>query len=350
MSVFTPASEVILRHEDIFLDKRVMFAGDVHDFLPAQLTAKAVRVHTAWYHHYLALRDKMSEGSVQFGLAAEADFVGDCDTLLYFWPKNKPEAQFQLANMLALMPIGSDIFVVGENRSGVRSAEQLLAPHCALAKIDSARRCGLYHGRLDSAPRFDLPSYWNEYRLDDLIVKTLPGVFSRDGLDSGSLLLLSTFNQPLVGEVADIGCGTGVLAAALAKHSPQCRLTLGDVHAPAVAASRATLEANGLTGEVLVSDVYSAMPGRFDLIISNPPFHDGMHTNLQAAENLIRGAKTHLRIGGELRIVANAFLPYPDLLDGIFGAHKVLAQNGRFKVFQAIHTVSRGKEKNGKRG
>ena len=52
-------------------------------------------------------------------------------------------------NLLSLLPVGSDIFVVGENRSGVRSAEQMLAEYAPLNKVDSARRCGLYHGRLE---------------------------------------------------------------------------------------------------------------------------------------------------------------------------------------------------------
>ncbi|WP_457292125.1 methyltransferase, partial [Pseudomonas azotoformans] len=74
---------------------------------------------------------------------------------------------------------------------------------------------------------------------------------------------------------------------------------------------------------------------RFDMIISNPPFHEGLQTSLHAAEQLIRGAAKHLNIGGHLRIVANAFLPYAALLDATFGSHEVLAQNGRFKVYQA---------------
>lgn len=77
------------------------------------------------------------------------DDVADCDTLIYYWPKNKPEAQFQLMNLLSLLPVGTDIFVVGENRSGVRSAEQMLADYAPLNKVDSARRCGLYFGRLE---------------------------------------------------------------------------------------------------------------------------------------------------------------------------------------------------------
>ena len=102
--------------------------------------------------------------------------------------------------------------------------------------------------------------------------------------------------------------------------------------------SRATLAANGIEGEVIVSNVYSDITGRFDMIISNPPFHDGMQTSLDAAQTLIRGAVRHLNSGGELRIVANAFLPYPDVLDETFGFHEVIAQTGRFKVYRAIMT------------
>ncbi|MEX9626382.1 methyltransferase, partial [Proteus mirabilis] len=32
---------------------------------------------------------------------------------------------------------------------------------------------------------------------------------------------------------------------------------------------------------------------------------------------------------------ANAFLPYQDILDHVFGSHEVLASTGKFKVYQA---------------
>lgn len=116
------------------------------------------------------------------------------------------------------------------------------------------------------------------------------------------------------------------------------RLTLCDVSAPAVEASRATLAANGIEGEVIASNVFSDITGRFDMIISNPPFHDGMETSLEAAQALIRGAVRHLNSGGELRIVANAFLAYPKVLDETFGFHEVIAQTGRFKVYRTVMT------------
>ncbi|EEE7083962.1 16S rRNA (guanine(1207)-N(2))-methyltransferase RsmC [Salmonella enterica subsp. enterica serovar Pensacola] len=337
MSAFTPASEVLLRHSDDFEQSRILFAGDLQDDLPARFECAASRAHTQQFHHWQALSRQMGE-NVRFSLVAQASDVADCDMLIYYWPKNKPEAQFQLMNILSLMPVGVDVFVVGENRSGVRSAEPMLADYAPLNKVDSARRCGLYHGRLEKQPQFSLESWWAEYNIDGLTIKTLPGVFSRDGLDVGSQLLLSTLTPHTKGKVLDVGCGAGVLSAALASHSPKVRLTLCDVSAPAVEASRATLAANGLEGEVFASNVFSEVKGRFDMIISNPPFHDGMQTSLDAAQTLIRGAVRHLNSGGELRIVANAFLPYPKILDETFGFHEVIAQTGRFKVYRTVMT------------
>ncbi|EIR1236475.1 16S rRNA (guanine(1207)-N(2))-methyltransferase RsmC [Salmonella enterica] len=337
MSAFTPASEVLLRHSDDFEQSRILFAGDLQDDLPARFEYAASRAYTQQFHHWQALSRQMGD-NVRFSLVAQASDVADCDTLIYYWPKNKPEAQFQLMNILSLMPVGSDVFVVGENRSGVRSAEPMLADYAPLNKVDSARRCGLYHGRLEKQPQFSLESWWAEYNIDGLTIKTLPGVFSRDGLDVGSQLLLSTLTPHTKGKVLDVGCGVGVLSAALASHSPKVRLTLCDVSAPAVEASRATLAANGLEGEVFASNVFSEVKGRFDMIISNPPFHDGMQTSLDAAQTLIRGAVRHLNSGGELRIVANAFLPYPKILDETFGFHEVIAQTGRFKVYRTVMT------------
>ncbi|ELY5889870.1 16S rRNA (guanine(1207)-N(2))-methyltransferase RsmC [Cronobacter sakazakii] len=335
MSGFSPASEVLLRHSDDFTESRVLFAGDMQDDLPARFDTAQSRAHTQQFHHWQVLSKPMGDNA-RYGLVADAEIVADSDTLIYYWPKNKPEAQFQLMNLLSLLPVGTDVFVVGENRSGVRSAEAMLEAYCPLNKVDSARRCGLYHGRLEKQPVFNADGWWGEYQVDDLTIKTLPGVFSRDGLDVGSDLLLSTLSPHTKGKVLDVGCGAGVLAAVLASHSPKVRLTLCDVSAPAVEASRATLAANGFEGEVVASNVFSEIKGRFDMIISNPPFHDGMETSFEAAQTLIRSAVRHLNIGGELRIVANAFLPYPNVLDETFGNHEVLAQTGRFKVYRAV--------------
>ena len=335
MSALSPASEVILRHVDQFEQSNVLFAGDLQDLLPGQFQAKQVKVHCSQYHHWLKLNQLLGEYA-EFSLLPSAAFTADCDTLVYYWPKSKQEALFQLESLLSVLPKGCNIFIVGENRSGVRSAEGIFESFGPINKVDSARRCSLYFAQLEQPVTFDLAEWWHNYPIEDLTIKTLPGVFSRDNLDMGSKLLLAVLaDANLKGDVLDIRCGAGVLSAVLKRWYPEINITLTDVNSAAIASSQATLVANGFAGQVFASDVFSEVKGRFNLIISNPPFHDGLQTNLQAAETLIRGARNHLQLGGYLCIVANAFLPYPDILDQTFGNHEVLAQNGRFKVYRA---------------
>lgn len=117
--------------------------------------------------------------------------------------------------------------------------------------------------------------------------------------------------------------------------NPNIKLTLCDTHAAAIRSSIETLKINGLTGHILPSDIYSTIEDSYDWIICNPPFHDGLKTDYTAAETIIKQAPNYLKPGGKFRMVANAFLPYPDWLDKAFGCHEILAQTGKFKIYQA---------------
>lgn len=214
--------------------------------------------------------------NVRFSLVVTADDVVDCDTLIYYWSKNKSEVQFQLMNLFFLLLVGIDIFVVGENRSGVRSVEQMLVDYASLNKVDSVRRCGFYFGRLEKQSVFDAEKFWGEYSVDGLTVKTLFGVFSRDGLDVGSQLLFSTLISYTKGKVLDVGCGAGVFLVVFARYSSKIRFILCDVFVSAVEVSRVIFAVNGVEGEVFVSNVFFEVKGRFDMIIFNSSFYDGM--------------------------------------------------------------------------
>jgi 16S rRNA (guanine1207-N2)-methyltransferase len=337
-SINTPASAILARHVDMFSERHILIAGDIQDDFPVNLTARQVNIHCHMYHHYRRLVN-LSKGNVEFSLVPSPELFNHIDTLIYYWPKTKLEAQFQLSALLSQLTLGADIFIVGENRSGVRSAENLLDSFGHINKIDSARRCSLYHFQAETQLAFNLDEWWQSYSLQNSIkVSTLPGVFSASHLDLGSELLLEALlaNPKLVkGHVLDLGCGAGVLSAAIGEKNPDLNLNLTDVNAAAIAASKATLIKNNLKGEVFASDVFSDVEGKYDLIISNPPFHDGKETNYFAAQTLISEAKKHLNPTGSLCIVANAFLPYAELLDKAFGHHQILLKTNKFKVYLA---------------
>jgi len=168
-----------------------------------------------------------------------------------------------------------------------------------------------------------------------LTVISLPGVFSHGRLDRGTALLLEHLDGLRGGQVLDFGCGAGVVGASLKRRYPQSQLTLLDVDAFAAASSRMTLEANGLEADVITGDGIDAAPLHLDAIVSNPPFHTGVHTNYQASENLLRKAAKHLRKGGELRIVANSFLRYQPLIEEHLGMCAVRAEGQGFRIYRA---------------
>lgn len=336
MSLFTAASEVILRHQAQLIDRHVLFAGELADDLPAKLKTASSHAFTQHYHYWQRLTRHMG-AAASYGFLADRERIHACDTLIYFWPKNKVEAQFHLAHLFSLLPIQTQVFIVGTNSSGVRSAPELLNSWLPLHKIDTARRSSLFAGELTQSLPFDVNEFKRHYQHEEITVCTLPGVFGSKGLDAGSALLLSTFTAPMQGSILDVGCGTGILAAMLAHRFPALQIALCDVHAAAVEASRDTFAINHLSGTIFSSNVFSDVNGRYNLIVSNPPFHEGVDTSQEAAKALIRAAPHHLQPGGELRVVGNAFLPYAQIFDETFGQHDVLAQNGRYKVYRAFH-------------
>ncbi len=96
-----------------------------------------------------------------------------------------------------------------------------------------------------------------------------------------------------------------------------------------------TLAANGLDGEVIAADGIDGAPRELAAIVSNPPFHQGVHTDYQASERLLQRAAEHLAPGGELRLVANSFLKYPPLIERHLGPCRTLAEGDGFRIYSA---------------
>lgn len=334
----SPASQILLRHKDFFREKHLLFSGDSQDTLSPLWQAKRVISHTTWYPHYQQLKEKLGERA-EFSALPRPEFIRKVDTLIYFWPKSKKEAAFQLSYLCSALPSDIDIFIVGENRSGVRSSEMLLPKPNTMQKIDTARRCSLYHFQNCTIPQFNLDEWWEEYRLGNTLrIMSLPGVFSASHLDEGTKLLLDVLQRlptPVSGDVLDMGSGAGVIGTFIGKNNADINLTLSDASASALLASKATLAANKVTGKIIASNIFSDITDKYDFILSNPPFHTGLYTSYGAAETLIREAKLHLKPGGYFCFVANRFLPYPEQLDAQFTHYQVVQQSSKFRVYLA---------------
>ena len=136
-------------------------------------------------------------------------------------------------------------------------------------------------------------------------VLTAPGVFSGDRLDPGTRVLLETVaDPPARGHLADVGCGWGPVALAMAAASPGATVWAADVNERAVDLTARNAAALGLTnvraleaGEALRR--LRADGVELDEIWSNPPIRIGK----AALHELLRSWLALLAPGGRAQLV-----------------------------------------------
>jgi 16S rRNA (guanine1207-N2)-methyltransferase len=161
--------------------------------------------------------------------------------------------------------------------------------------------------------------------------------FAGTKVDIGTRALLGVLPGALPDAVTavDLGCGTGVLAVALAAARPGLRVRASDQSAGAVASAAATVAANGLGDriEVVREDALAGVADAgVDLVVCNPPFHQGAVVHPEVAERLFASAARVLRPGGELWTVYNSHLAHRPTLARVVGPTRQVFRDRKFTV------------------
>ena len=159
------------------------------------------------------------------------------------------------------------------------------------------------------------------------------GVFSRDGLDTGTELLLNALPQ-LHGRMLDLGCGWGAVGVALGAKAPELDIVMTDINARAVDLARRNLAANGVKAAVVQGDGFERVEGAFDAIITNPPIRAGK----AVIYGLFDQARDRLNPGGALYIVIRKQQGAPSALKYLREQYKtaeVVDRGGGFWVIRA---------------
>jgi len=169
-----------------------------------------------------------------------------------------------------------------------------------------------------------------------LTLATHPGIFSWAALDPGTALLLDQLQVQAGARVWDVGCGAGVIGLAAAQMGAKTVL-MSDVNLLAVTYAQANAERNGLDNQIITQarDGLAADQGRWDLIISNPTFHDEHKVDTRMADALIQQAPQCLARGGRLVLVANRFLNYDRAMQAYFSRVTRLAETAQYHVIEA---------------
>lgn len=173
-------------------------------------------------------------------------------------------------------------------------------------------------------------------------IEALPAVFARDRLDIGSQLLLPHVIESVgtaAGEtrVLDLACGNGLLGLAALGRCPGLAVTFSDVSSQAVLSARRNVERSFPGGRVscVHRDGVPEDQGPWDLILLNPPFHEGGVVGDHIALRLFSQASRNLATGGRLLMVGNRHLGYHRSLERFFTRVQQRDASPKFVVFEA---------------
>lgn len=335
--LFSQNSQLILRYQNIFKNKKIFFSGNIQDELPKYLFSIKTILHLSVKNDlYINNTKNINKIHIYYNLLVSEKVVKNYNTLIYYWPKSKSEAKFQLYNLLSCFSIGTTIFIVGNNSSGVKSSIKILEKWIKLNKLENAKHSILYTGILKCKTKFTLENFFKTHIWENLYIKCLPGVFGYKKIDLGSKLLACTFSKSINGEILDVGCGSGFLSACLLKKSPNALVTMIDNKESAIISSKETLISNQLKAQVFSSNMYSSVFKKFDLIISNPSFHNDLKVNFNTVKNIIINAVKYLKKRGELRFVVNSCFNYDYILKKNFKKFNIISKTNLYTVYQAL--------------
>ena len=262
-------------------------------------------------------------------------------------PRQREEARALLARACAALAPGGRVVVAVANDEGAKSREADLKQLAGSHGVVSKHHCRVCWTSPDAVFDAALLAQWRQAdaprRQASAAVpgggfRTRPGVFAWDRVDAASAMLAAALPPDLRAQVADFGAGWGYLSLQVRARCPQvASLDLYEADARALALAGENLADAGIPVRLHWHDVAQGVAERFDAIVCNPPFHAlGRGDRPDIGRAFIAAAAQALKPRGQLWLVANRHLPYEAALGDGFAQVRTVAQDGGFKIVQAL--------------
>lgn len=249
------------------------------------------------------------------------------DTILVCLTRSRAEAQGLIARAMA--HAGIRVVVDGQKTDGADAMLKALRK-----RIEVEGPISKAHGKIYwMSPGSDFSDWATAPALHPGGFWTAPGVFSADGVDPASALLVEALPEAMVGTVADLGAGWGFLSAhALARDIDALHLV--EAHDMALQCARHNVTDARAQFHWADATTWSP-PKAVDAVIMNPPFHKARAAEPALGQAFIAAAARILAPHGALWMVANRHLPYEETLAQNFAKSVDLGGDNRFKLVRA---------------
>lgn len=255
-------------------------------------------------------------------------------------PKNLNYFASQLALLSQTLPQGSKVLIGAKAKAINGSFLNLIEKNLGSANPSLCRKKTRVITVIADGDKRSAPASQNwkiaNYQLN---ITNLTNVFAANKLDIGARLLLENMPKGDFNTVIDLGCGNGVLGLRAAQLYPKANIHFVDDSEMAVQSSQNNWQLNQFEpaqGHFHWSDCLTHLDESInpDLILCNPPFHQGEAITDHIAWQMFNDARKKLVKGGILHVVGNRHLGYHIKLQRLFGHCKTIASNGKFVIFQ----------------
>jgi 16S rRNA (guanine1207-N2)-methyltransferase len=274
------------------------------------------------------------------GFKVTRESQGPFETILLLPERQRESILGDIARAHDLLAQDGKLIVALHNDWGAKRTEQQLAEVarevCTVSKHHSRVFWAVKNQPWEAARLKSWQEAAAMRRVLDGRFWSVPGLFHWDEIDAGSRLLTEHLPATLSGAAADLGAGWGFLSDHLLRSCPNLRsLDCFEADAAALECLRRNLGnvPTPIRPRIVWSDVTSGLGGqKYDVIVMNPPFHDGRDADPLLGIKFITTAASSLRTGGELWLVANKHLPYETMMRDCFEHYRTVVEAAGFKV------------------
>lgn len=257
--------------------------------------------------------------------------------------KEKPLVNHVINQAARVLKADGRLFISGEKKQGIKTyakkAGQCLAGDMEIKKhgdhyLASISRSQQASVLLDDQ---DYPVLRPALHYEDMDVFSKPGQFGWNKLDKGSVLLAQQFAELQIKDPAsilDLGCGYGLLSLAAHKQWPAAEITATDNNAAALISCQQNFSQQAIKGDVIAANCASAITKQNDLVLCNPPFHQGFSVESDMTEQFISTAMRLCKPTGCALFVVNAFIPLERVAEKHVKQQQLLVNDGHFKIFR----------------
>lgn len=276
-----------------------------------------------------------------FDFSGLADESFDC--IFYRVSKEKPVVHHVINQAAKKLKPGGKLIFCGYKAEGTKSyfdkAKKLWRGDGTLKKDGNNYTATL---ALEQRPPSELDSKDYEHPRPCIAINganylSKPGLFGWNKVDIGSQLLvdalpyaLDQMQRPST-RLLDLGCGYGYLTLATKELDLEYRCAT-DNNSAALTICAANFERAELKVETVAADCADRISKTFDLILCNPPFHQGFSVDGDLTVKFLENIYRLLDNTGTAILVVNQFLPLERKAKELHFHCEPISSDGSFKV------------------